>query len=124
MASVVIYSVVDRPINNIFINGNMGNNAAAFDGFSASGGRGAGPYRIEGDNIKIDWVLSTTMAQYEEQAHRSTAHTVSLPMPTRIQGQNDFCVLFLPHNKPMVKWAHSCVIEMDANIDTYRARTY
>ncbi|MNS73110.1 hypothetical protein D3C72_1065400 [compost metagenome] len=119
-ASIVVYSVVDRPINYIYINGNIGNNASAFDGVSARAGGSTGPYRLEGDIVKIDWLLSVDMEQQEGQVYRSEPHTISLPMPKRKKGQNDLCVLFLPNNKPMVRWANSCAIEMADSIDPYR----
>ncbi|MEL7631877.1 hypothetical protein AAGW04_23205, partial [Pectobacterium aroidearum] len=53
-ASIVVHSVIDRPISYVYVNGNMGGNTFAFDGLN-SGGSSAGPYRIEGDTVKIDW---------------------------------------------------------------------
>lgn len=120
-ASIVVYSVIDRPINFIYVNGHVGNNASAFDGFSVGGGGSAGPYQIEGDTVKIDWLLSVTMAQQEKQVYRAELHSVSLPMPKREEGENDFCVLFLPKEKPAVRWAKRCAIEMDDIVDRYRA---
>lgn len=120
-AFIIVHSMVDRPINYIYVNGNMGNNASAFDGFSARSGESAGPYRVEGDMVRINWLLSVTMEQQEELAYRPEPHSASLPMPKREEGQNDFCVLFLPDNKPMVLWAKSCAIEMADIVDPYRA---
>lgn len=120
-ASIVVHSVVDRPINFIYVNGYAGNNATAFDGFSVGGGGRAGPYRIEGNTVDIDWLLSVTMVQQEELDYRAEPHSVSLPMPEREEGENEFCVLFLPKSKPVVRWAKNCVIEMDDIVDRYRA---
>ncbi|WP_420064710.1 hypothetical protein [Pectobacterium colocasium] len=118
-ASIVVHSVIDRPISYVYVNGNMGSNTFAFDGFHAGGGGSAGPYRIEGDTVKIDWELDMTEEQ-EKAGLKFEKHTVTLPMPKRDKGQNDFCVLMLPDNKPMVRWAESCVVEMDSIVDTYR----
>ncbi|XYQ55532.1 hypothetical protein ACS91J_03670 [Pectobacterium carotovorum] len=121
-ASLVVHSVLDRPISYVYVNGNMGSNTFAFDGFHAGGGGSAGPYRIDGDTIKIDWLLSATLKQQEEQGFQPEKHTITLPMPKREKGQNGFCVLMLPDNKPMVRWAESCAVEMDSIVDTYRTR--
>ncbi|KFX03031.1 membrane protein [Pectobacterium betavasculorum] len=120
-ASIVVHSVVDRPISYVYVNGNMGSNTFAFDGFHAGGGGSAGPYRIEGDTVKIDWELDMT-AEQEKAGLQFEKYTVTLPMPKREKGQNGFCVLMLPDNKPMIRWAESCVVEMDSIVDTYRTR--
>lgn len=119
-ASIDVGSVMDRPISYVYVNGKMGSNAFAFDGLNAGGGS-AGPYRIEGDTVKIDWELDMTEEQ-EKAGYRFEKHSVTLPMPKREKGQNDFCVLMLPDNKPMVRWAKSCVVELDSTVDTYRTR--
>ncbi|MCA6971962.1 hypothetical protein LF935_20190 [Pectobacterium carotovorum] len=120
-ASLVVMSVMDRPIGYAYVNGNMGGNTDAFDGRNA-GGKTAGPYRIDGDTANIKWLLSTTLKQQEEQEFQPEKHTITLPMPQREKGQNSFCVLMLPDNKPMIRWAESCVVEMDSIVDTYRTR--
>lgn len=51
-ASIVVHSVIDRPISYVYVNGKMGSNTFAFDGLNAGGGS-AGPYRIDGDTVKI-----------------------------------------------------------------------
>ncbi|MBA0185431.1 hypothetical protein H0261_16965 [Pectobacterium versatile] len=120
-ASLVVMSVMDRPISYAYVNGNMGGNTDAFDGRNA-GGKTAGPYRIAGDTVNIKWLLSTTLKQQEEKGLRPEKNSIILPMPKREKGQNSFCVLMLPDNKPMVRWAESCVVEMDSIVDTYRTR--
>ena len=120
-AALIVMSVMDRPISYAYVNGNMGGNTDAFNGWNV-GGKTAGPYRIGGDTVKIDWLLSTTLEQLEKEGLRPEKHTLTLPMPKREKGQNDFCVLFLPDNKPLVRWAQSCVVEMDSIVDTYRTR--
>ncbi|MGL5409383.1 MAG: hypothetical protein ACRDAP_11860 [Shewanella sp.] len=121
-ASIVVHSVMNRPISYVYVNGKMGSNTFAFDGFNAGGGGSAGPYRIEGNTVKIDWLLSTTLEQLEKEGMKPEKHTITLPMPKREKGQNDFCVLMLPDNTPMVRWAKSCPVEMDSIVDTYRTR--
>lgn len=116
-AFIVVHSVADRPVNFIYVNGHEGTNAFAFDGFSVGGGDSSGPYRIEGDTVKIDWLLSVTMAQQEAQRYRAEIHSASLPMPKREEGENNFCVLFLPEKKPVARWAKSCAMELDGIID-------
>ncbi|PSN05850.1 hypothetical protein C7G83_19850 [Siccibacter turicensis] len=119
-ASVVVMSVMDRPISYASVNGNMGGNTFAFDGLNA-GGKIAGPYSISGNIAKIDWELDMTLAQ-EQAGYKFEKHTVTLPMPKRKKGQNNFCILFLPDNKPLIRWATSCVLEMDPTVEKYRTR--
>ena len=120
-ASIIIMSVMDRPISYASVNGNMGGNAFAFNGLNV-GGKTAGPYRITGDTVKIDWLLSTTGEQFDKQGLRPEKHTVTLPMPKREKGQNDFCILFLPDNELLIRWAFSCHIDMKDVFDKYRTR--
>jgi len=122
-ASIVVHSVIDRPISYVYVNGNMGSNTFAFDGFHAGGGGTAGPYRIDGKTVKIDWLLSTTGEQFETQGLRPEKHSVELPMPKREKGQNDFCILFLPDNKQLIRWSSSCIVEMDSIVEKYRTRS-
>ncbi|YCI79875.1 hypothetical protein M1D83_09940 [Enterobacteriaceae bacterium] len=119
-ASIVVHSVADRPISYVYVNGNMGSNTYAFDGFHAGGGGSAGPYSIDGNTVKIDWLLSTTGDQYDKQGLQSEKHSIRLPMPKRTKGENDFCVLMLPQNKVEVRWSRSCIVEMDKVVDKYR----
>ncbi|WP_421320263.1 hypothetical protein [Aeromonas veronii] len=121
-ASIVLMSVIDRPISYVYVNGKMGSNTLAFDGFGAGGGGSAGPYKIDGDTVKIDWLLSTTREQLDKEGLRPEKHSVTLPMPKRGKGQDDFCVLMLPDNTPMIRWARSCPVELDSIVDTYRTR--
>lgn len=120
-ASVIVMSVSDRPISHASANGNMGGNTLAFDGLNA-GGKTAGPYRIEGSTVKIDWSLSATLRQREEQGFRTEKHSMTLPMPQRDKGQDEFCILFLPDNQPVVSWAESCFLDMNEIIEPYRTR--
>ncbi|KHT38402.1 membrane protein [Pectobacterium brasiliense] len=119
-ASLVVMSVMDRPISYAYVNGNMGGNTDAFDGRNA-GGKTAGPYRIEGDIVKIDWELDMTEEQ-EKSGFQFEKHTITLPMPKCEKGQNDFCVLFLPDNKPVIRWTYRCHQDMQGVINTYRTR--
>ncbi|KHT12554.1 membrane protein [Pectobacterium carotovorum] len=120
-AVIVVKSVVERPISYVYVNGNMGSNTFAFDGFNAGGGM-AGPYRIDGDAVKIDWLLSATLKQQEKHGTQPEKQTITLPMPKRNEGQNYFYVLFLPHNKVMVRWSDNSVVGMNDVINTYRTR--
>ncbi|MDF8327826.1 Protein of uncharacterised function (DUF3304) [Aeromonas salmonicida] len=120
-ASIVVHSVIDRPISYVYVNGKMGSNTFAFDGFSAGGGGSAGPYKIDGDTVKIDWELDMTEEQ-EKAGYQFEKHSVTLPMPKREKGQNNFHVLFLADNKVMVRWGGWAEPVMNDVIDTYRTR--
>ena len=119
-AALIIMSVMNRPISYVYVNGNMGGNTDAFNGWNV-GGKTAGPYRIEGNTVKIDWELDMTEEQ-EKAGYKFEKHTITLPMPKREKGQNDFCVLMLPDNTPMVRWAISCHIDMQDVFRIYRER--
>ncbi|MGV7093322.1 hypothetical protein [Siccibacter turicensis] len=119
-ASVIVMSVMDRPVSYASVNGNGGGNTLAFDGQNV-GGKIAGPYSITGDTARIDWLLSTTGDQYDKQGLRPEEHTITLPMPKRKKGQNNFCILFLPNNMPLIRWATSCILEMEPTVEKYRA---
>ncbi|MCU1799783.1 hypothetical protein CUU45_21280 [Pectobacterium polaris] len=120
-ASIVVHSVIDRPISYVYVNDNMGGNTDAFDGLN-TGGSSAGPYRIDGDTVKIKWELAMTRRQYDELGYRPEIHTVVLPMPKREKGQDNFYVLFLPDNQVMVRWVGWGIPGMKDVIDTYRTR--
>ncbi|MCX7128681.1 hypothetical protein [Aeromonas sp.] len=60
--------------------------------------------------------------EQEKAGYKFEKHSLILPMPKREKGQNDFCVLFLPDNKVMVRWVHSCHLDMEDVIDPYRTR--
>ncbi|KAB7691655.1 hypothetical protein GBN24_06910, partial [Plesiomonas shigelloides] len=77
-ASIVVHSVLNRPISYVYVNGKMGSNTFAFDGFNAGGGGSAGPYRIEGNTVKIDWELDMTEEQ-EKAGYKFEKHTITLP---------------------------------------------
>ena len=121
-AAIVVHSVIDRPITYVYVNGKMGSNTDAFDGFSAGGGGSAGPYQIEGDTVEIKWELAMTRKQYDELGYRPEVHNVVLPMPKREKEQDNFHVLFLPDNKVMVRWGGWAEPVMNDVIDTYRTR--
>ena len=117
-AALIIMSVMNRPISYVYVNGNMGGNTDAFNGWNV-GGKTAGPYRIEGNTVKIDWELDMTEEQ-EKAGYKFEKHTITLPMPKREIGQNNFHVLFLPDNKVMVRWGGWAEPVMSDVIDTYR----
>ncbi|YCI79874.1 hypothetical protein M1D83_09935 [Enterobacteriaceae bacterium] len=120
-AAVIVMSVMDRPVTYASVNGKMGGNTFAFDGQN-EGGKIAGPYNITGDTAKIEWLLSTTREQLDKQGLHEEKHTLILPMPKRHQGEDDFCILFLPNNKPLIRWAKSCARDMNNIIKEYRVR--
>ncbi|MFM5781501.1 hypothetical protein ACET8B_01940 [Aeromonas caviae] len=119
-ASIVVHSMIDRPISYVYVNGKMGSNTFAFDGLNAGGGS-AGPYRIDGDTVKIDWELDMTEEQ-ENAGYQFEKLSLTLPMPRREKGQDNFHVLFLPDNKVIVRWGGWAEPVMNDVIDTYRTR--
>ncbi|HDZ9500394.1 TPA: hypothetical protein RUZ94_003305 [Vibrio cholerae] len=121
-AKLVLNNLMDRPISYIYVNGNMGPNAFAFDGLNA-GGKIAGSYDISGKTVTIEWMLSMTQTQYNTLGYRPEKHKVTLPMPERKQGDMFFYVLVMPNNEVQVRWSPEFGA-FDDVIATYQTRKY
>ncbi|HDL9486226.1 hypothetical protein CHN45_07110 [Vibrio cholerae] len=121
-AKLVLNNLMDRPISYIYVNGNMGPNAFAFDGLNA-GGKSAGPYDISGKTVTIEWMLSMTQTQYDSLGYRPEKHKITLPMPKRKQGDMFFYVLVMPNNEVQVRWSPK-LGAFDDVIATYQTRKY
>ncbi|EKG82265.1 hypothetical protein VCHE16_3721 [Vibrio paracholerae HE-16] len=121
-AKLVLNNLMDRPISYVYVNGNMGPNAFAFDGLNA-GGKSTGPYDISGKTVTIEWMLSMTQTQYDTLGYRPEKHQVTLPMPKRKQGDMFFYVLIMPNNKVQVRWS-SEFGAFDDVIANYQTRKY
>lgn len=120
-ADLVLNNLMERPISYVYVNGNMGPNAFAFDGLNA-GGKSAGPYDISGKTVTIEWELDMTGAQ-KRAGYRFEKHKVTLPMPERKQGDIHFYVLIMPNNEVRVRWSPK-LGAFDDVIATYRTRKY
>ncbi|EKF9638544.1 hypothetical protein O1C50_002785 [Vibrio cholerae] len=121
-AKLVLNNLMDRPISYVYVNGNMGPNAFAFDGLNA-GGKSTGPYDISGKTVTIEWMLSMTQTQYDTLGYRPEKHQVTLPMPKRKQGDMFFYVLIMPNNKVQVRWSPEFGA-FDDVIANYQTRKY
>ncbi|EGQ9186531.1 hypothetical protein RUK17_003298 [Vibrio cholerae] len=121
-AKLVLNNLMDRPISYIYVNGNMGPNAFAFDGLNA-GGKIAGSYDISGKTVTIEWMLSMTQTQYNTLGYRPEKHKVTLPMPERKQGDIYFYTLIMPNNEVQVRWSPK-LGAFDDVIATYQTRKY
>ena len=120
-ADLVLNNLMERPISYVYVNGNMGPNAFAFDGLNA-GGASAGPYDISGKTVTIEWELDMTQAQ-ADAGYRFEKHKVTLPMPERKQGDKYFYTLIMPNNDVKVRWSPKPGA-FDDVIATYRTRKY
>ncbi|EOW9189503.1 hypothetical protein ACOA8B_000320 [Vibrio cholerae] len=120
-AYLVLNNLMDRPISYVYVNGNMGPNAFAFDGFNAGGGKSAGPYDISGKTVTIEWMLGMTKTQSDTLGYRPEKHKVTLPMPERKQGDRYFYTLIMPNNEVQVRWSPEFGVFKDV-IATYRTR--
>ena len=118
---LVLNNLMDRPISYVYVNGNMGPNAFAFDGFNAGGGKSAGPYDISGKTVTIEWMLGMTKTQSDTLGYRPEKHKVTLPMPERKQGDRYFYTLIMPNNEVQVRWSPEFGAFKDV-IATYRTR--
>ena len=121
-AKLALNNLMDRPISYIYVNGNMGPNAFAFDGLNA-GGKIAGSYDISGKTVTIEWMLSMTQTQYDTLGYRPEKHKVTLPMPERKQGDIYFYTLIMPNNEVQVRWSPK-LGAFDDVIATYQTRKY
>lgn len=89
----------DRPILSFWINDFWGGNLAAM-----GGGGTMCCQRIEGETVRVSWILSRTGEQLR-QGVKKEDHELTLPLPRRERGDAFLHVRFLPGNIVELKWA-------------------
>jgi hypothetical protein len=100
-SGVALYSHnhTDRPIFSYWVNDKWGGNAAA-----NGGGGVACCSRIEGETLKIAWVVSRTREQIDEGAERER-HEMQISNPQRNREDNYLHVHFFPSNQIRLLWS-------------------
>ena len=100
-AALYVHNHSDRPIFSYWVNDNWGGNAFAY-----GGGKTTCCWRIEGDSLKVVWILDVTPEQVagglEEEQHK-----LDIPNPPRERTDDTLHVHFLPDNKVRLAWNRS-----------------
>ncbi|WDG78334.1 DUF3304 domain-containing protein [Pseudomonas chlororaphis] len=97
-AALYGHNHTDRPIFSYFVNDNWGGNG----GMTCC-------WRIEGKTLKVDWIKSTTRAQYEQGTREETL-SIEIPNPPRQRSDRYLHVHFFPGDQVRLAWS--------ANLDT------
>ncbi|MFV0455208.1 MAG: DUF3304 domain-containing protein [Pseudomonas sp.] len=97
-AALYGHNHTDRPIFSYFVNDNWGGNG----GMTCC-------WRIEGETLKVEWILDVTPEQIEQGLEEETL-TLELPNPPRQRGDRYLHVHFFPGDQVRLAWS--------ANLDT------
>ncbi|MDH0097649.1 DUF3304 domain-containing protein [Ectopseudomonas hydrolytica] len=98
-ATLYVHNHTDRPIFSYAVNEAWGGNASAF-----GGGGAACCSRIEGDVLSVQWIKSTTQAQYDAGLREETI-TRQVPSPPRTRQDNYLHVHFFPGDQVRLFWS-------------------
>jgi len=99
--TLIIHSELDRPILGFSVNGVAGGNASAHgEGATTCCGM------IGVKTAEVIWTLSMTGPQYES-GMRLEKRRVIIPLPPRMNGENDLHVHFLPGDKVLLGWSNN-----------------
>ena len=98
-AALYVHNATDRPIFSYFVNGNWGGNAFAY-----GGGKSTCCWRIEGETLKVEWVLDVTPEQIEQGLEEETL-TREISNPPRKRGDRYLHVHFFPGDQVRVAWS-------------------
>lgn len=98
-AILYVHNHTDRPIFSYAINEAWGGNASAF-----GGGGAACCSRIEGDVLTVQWIKSTTQAQYDAGLREETI-TRQVPNPPRTRQDKYLHVHFFPGDQVRLFWS-------------------
>ncbi|WP_081375473.1 DUF3304 domain-containing protein [Pseudomonas chlororaphis] len=98
-AALYVHNHTERPIFSYFVNDNWGGNAAA------NGGGGLTCcWRIEGQMLKVDWILDVTPEQIKQGLEEQNL-SLELPNPPRKRTDDTLHVHFLPGDQVRVAWS-------------------
>ena len=98
-AILYVHNHTDRPIFSYAVNEAWGGNASAF-----GGGGAACCSRIEGDVLSVQWIKSTTQAQYDAGLREETI-TRRVPNPPRTRQDKYLHVHFFPGDQVRLFWS-------------------
>ena len=97
-AILYVHNHTDRPIFSYAVNEALGGNAFAY-----GGGKATCRSRIEGDVLSVQWIKSTTQAQYDAGLREETI-TLQVPNPPRIRQDKYLHVHFFPGDQVRLFW--------------------
>ncbi|MBF8159716.1 DUF3304 domain-containing protein [Ectopseudomonas hydrolytica] len=100
-AILYVHNHTDRPIFSYAVNEAWGGNAFAY-----GGGKATCCSRIEGDVLTVQWIKSTTQAQYEAGLREETL-TLQVPNPPRTRQDKYLHVHFFPGDQVRLFWSHN-----------------
>lgn len=98
---------MDRPIFSYWVNDNWGGNG----GVTCC-------WRIQGDTLKVVWIVSRTRAQ-AEQGIEEERHEMEIPNPPRQRLDDTLHVHFLPDNQVRLAWNHSAASPLEEELADY-----
>ena len=98
-AILYVHNHTDRPIFSYAVNEAWGGNAFAY-----GGGKATCCSRIEGDVLTVQWIKSTTQAQYDAGLREETL-TLQVPNPHRTRQDKYLHVHFFPGDQIRLFWS-------------------
>lgn len=98
-AMLYSHNHTDRPIFSYWVNDIWGGNA-----FANGGGGVVCCSRVEGDTLKVVWIVSRTRAQ-AEQGLQEERHELSIPTPSRQRSDRYLHVHFFPGDQVRLAWS-------------------
>lgn len=100
-AALYIHNHTDRPIFSYWVNDRWGGNA------SANGGGGVVCCsRVEGDTLKVVWIVSRTREQIDQGVEQER-HELNIPNPPRQRFDHYLHVHFFPGNQVRLAWSEN-----------------
>jgi len=100
-AALYGHNHTQRPIFSYWVNDNWGGNAGA-----NGGGKVTCCSRIQGDTLKVVWIVDSTPEQIAQGMHEER-HELELPNPPRQREDDTLHVHFLPDNQVRLAWNRS-----------------
>ena len=100
-AALYGHNHTDRPIFSYWVNDIWGGNA-----FANGGGGVVCCSRVEGDTLKVVWIVSLTKTQ-KTQGLQEERHEMDIPNPPRLRQDDTLHVHFLPDNQVRLAWNRS-----------------
>jgi len=98
---------MDRPIFSYWVNDNWGGNG----GVTCC-------WRIQGDTLKVVWILDVTQKQFDEGLDEER-YELEVPNPPRQRPDDTLHVHFLPGNQVRLAWNHSAASPLEEELADY-----
>ncbi len=115
-AALYVHNHTGRPIFSYFVNDNWGGNASAH-----GGGKHTCCWRIEGETLKVEWILDVTPEQIEQGLEEETL-TLELPNPPRQRTDDTLHVHFLPRDQVRLAWSDAHTSPLREELSEFYAK--